>query len=109
MQTRSAGLFCSVWRKNEITLSNLGGFRIDVEIAISGGVSDPRNGALIKMFNLVNIGERAGSGIPNIFGVWKKQGWAAPEISESFDPERITLSLCFEKSGDKNMAIKIWR
>lgn len=45
------------------------------------------------MFNLVDIGERAGSGIPNIFSVWKKQGWIAPEISETFEPERITVRL----------------
>ncbi len=32
-----------------------------------GGESDPRNKALMKMFNLINIGERAGSGVPNIF------------------------------------------
>ncbi len=89
-------------KKNEITLSNPGGFRIDIEAAKSGGVSDPRNSALIKMFNLVDIGERAGSGIPNIFSVWKKQGWNAPIISESFEPDRISLSLKVTKSGDKN-------
>ena len=76
-----------------VTFSNPGNFRIDVEVAKSGGVSDPRNGALIKIFNLVDIGERAGSGIPNIFSVWKKQGWIAPEITESFEPERITVRL----------------
>ncbi len=93
-------------KKDKITLSNPGGFRIDVEAAKSGGVSDPRNSALIKMFNLVDIGERAGSGIPNIFSVWKKQGWNAPTISESFEPERIILSLEVSKSGDKKVAIK---
>lgn len=88
-------------KKDLITFSNPGGFRIDVEVAKSGGVSDPRNGALIKMFNLVDIGERAGSGIPNIYSVWNKQGWIAPSISESFDPERITLSLAIGKTDDK--------
>ena len=33
--------------------------------------SDPRNGTMLKMFNLIDIGERAGSGIPNIFRVWR--------------------------------------
>ena len=27
------------------------------------------------MFNLINIGERAGSGVPNIFNVWADEGW----------------------------------
>ena len=26
------------------------------------------------MFNLINIGERAGSGVPNIFNVWNDEG-----------------------------------
>ena len=88
-----------VRERNQIVLSNPGGFRIDIEAAKSGGVSDPRNAALIKMFNLVNIGERAGSGIPNIYSVWKKQGWKLPVLSESYDPDRITLSLAI-KNGN---------
>ena len=57
-------------RKNDqITFSNPGAFRIEIETAKSGGVSDPRNSALLKMFNLIDIVERAGSGIPNIYFV----------------------------------------
>lgn len=93
-------------KKDIITLSNPGGFRIDVEAAKSGGVSDPRNSTLIRMFNLIDVGKRAGSGIPNIFSVWKKQGWSAPVISESFEPDRITLSLAIGKRGGKRAAIK---
>ena len=99
-----------VKKKDIITLSNPGEFRVEVKTAISGGVSDPRNSALIKMFNLIEVGERAGSGIPNIFNVWNKQGWELPTITENFDPERITLSLVLEKpaikTGDKKPAIK---
>lgn len=58
------------------------------------------------MFNLIDIGERAGSGIPNIFRVWREQGWTAPVNPESFDPDRIVLSLVFKKSDDKKSAIK---
>lgn len=95
-----------VKKRDEITFSNPGGFRIDVEAAKVGGISDPRNGALIKMFNLVDIGERAGSGIPNIYAVWRKQGWIAPSITEQFEPERITLSLAMRKTDDKKPTIK---
>jgi predicted HTH transcriptional regulator len=93
-------------KSDVITLSNPGDFRIEVETAISGGVSDPRNSALIKMFNLIEVGERAGSGIPNIFNVWDKQGWITPVITESFEPERITLSLALEKPAIKNQQQK---
>lgn len=60
----------------------------------------------MKMFNLINIGERAGSGVPNIFNVWADEGWEEPVIEERFDPDRTVLSLSFkkmlaEKSGEK--------
>ena len=71
-----------------------------------GGESDPRNKALMKMFNLINIGERAGSGVPNIFNVWADEGWEEPIIEERFDPDRTMLSLSFKKSDDKKPTIK---
>ncbi len=97
--------------KNEISISNPGGFRIDVAEAKNGGVSDPRNTTLIKMFNLINIGERAGSGIPRIYKVWEKQGWQEPQIAESFEPARIMLTLPtvekpLIKTADKKPLIK---
>lgn len=92
-------------------MSNPGNFRIEIDAAKSGGVSDPRNGAMLKMFNLIDIGERAGSGIPNIFRVWREQGWAMPAITEQLDPGRTILTLSFEKNrrqkiGDKRKGEK---
>lgn len=104
-----------VKEKKRITIANPGGFRIDIDDAKSGGVSDPRNAALLKMFNLIHISEGAGNGIPNIFNIWRKQGWKEPGITESFHPDRITLSLSMEKNSvakslirgsEKNSAIK---
>lgn len=43
--------------------------------------------AMLKMFNLIDIGECAGSGIPNIFRVWREQGWAMLDIAEQLEPE----------------------
>lgn len=51
-------------------------------------------------------GERAGSGVPNIFNVWAEEGWEEPVIEERFDPDRTVLSLSFKKSGDKKATIK---
>ena len=66
-----------------------------------GGESDPRNKSLMKMFNLINIGERAGSGVPNIFNVWNDEGFVEPEIEERFDPDRTILTLSFAKKQAK--------
>lgn len=89
-------------KRDRIIFSNPGSSRIELDTAISGGVSDPRNSTMLKMFNFIDIGERAGSGIPNIFHVWKEQGWAKPVITESYDPDRITLMLPLTKPTQKN-------
>lgn len=87
--------------RDSISFSNPGGFRIDLETAKAGGVSDPRNGALIKIFNLVDVGSGTGSGLPHIYSVWEKRGWVTPSISESFDPDRITLHLSIGSRSEK--------
>ena len=71
-----------------------------------GGESDPRNKSLMKMFNLINIGERAGSGVPNIFNVWNNQGFVEPEIEERFDPDRTVLTLSFVKKAPEKSTEK---
>ena len=90
-------------------MANPGTMRIELDTAVSGGVSDPRNSALLKMFNFIDIGERAGSGIPNIFRVWKEEGWSLPSYEESMNPDRTVLSLPLSttKIGDKKSVIKI--
>ena len=95
-----------VKKRDEITLTNPGNFRISIDEAKSGGFSDPRNSAMLKFFNLIDIGERAGSGIPNILRVWHDQKWTEPIFSQSFEPDRITLSLAFGEASDKKQAIK---
>lgn len=94
-------------RRGEITLTNPGHFRIDIAAAKSGGLSDPRNGAMLKLFNMIDIGERAGSGIPNIFRVWREQKWSEPTFTQSFSPDRTTLTLPLSPTGDNESAIKI--
>ncbi len=93
-------------KRDLITMSNPGDFRVELAEAQSGGMSDPRNGIMMKMFNLIDIGERAGSGIPSIWYTWKQQGWDTPTIVQSFNPNRIVLSLPLIKSADKKVLIK---
>lgn len=45
------------------------------------------------MFNLLGVGERAGSGLENIHLAWREQKWIVPDLEESYDPDRITLTL----------------
>ena len=107
------GLRCIVIRKeaDKLVLANPGYIRTGKKQMRLGGESDPRNKILMKMFNLINIGERAGSGVPNIFNVWADEGWEEPIIEEKFDPDRTVLMLSFvkkasEKSVRKNVGKK---
>lgn len=64
---------------------NPGLMRVPAEAALHGGESDCRNRTLHQMFLLINLGERAGSGVPKI-----RAGWAAArhelKLSDSFEP-----------------------
>ena len=92
--------------QNKIVFANPGYVRTGKKQMRLGGESDPRNKSLMKMFNLINIGERAGSGVPNIFNVWNDEGFVEPVIDERFDPDRTVLSLSFDKKQAKKTSDK---
>ena len=83
----------------EITLSNPGSFRVPLDTARSGGVSDPRNAAMARMFRLVDVGEYTGGGIPNLYRVWKAESWPEPVFTESRNPDRVSLTLYMTSHG----------
>ena len=94
-------------KENDLLIfENPGYIRTGKEQMRKGGESDPRNKGLMKMFNLINIGERAGSGVPDIFNTWDQEGWVEPIIEERYgDASRTSLTLSFQKkvaiSSDK--------
>ena len=76
-----------------ITLRNPGIFRISVTEAISGGVSDARNSYIFNMFSLIDVGERSGTGLCNLYGLWQLAHIPAPKIEESFNPDTTTVTI----------------
>lgn len=82
----------------EITLSNPGSFRVSLDTAKNGGVSDPRNAAMARMFHLIDVDEYTG-GIPNLYRVWKTEGWPEPVFTESCSPARVSLTLYMTSHG----------
>lgn len=97
---------------DKLIIENPGYIRVGKYQMKLGGESDPRNKALMKMFNLIDIGERAGSGVPELFSVWEKEGWEEPLIEERYgEAARTTLVLSFKKkatlkSDNKKATIK---
>lgn len=92
---------------DSITMENPGSIRTGKKQMLKGGISDPRNKALMKMLNLIGIGERAGSGVPDIYSVWEQQGWTEPKVEEQYAPDRTILMLSFvekqaKKTSEKN-------
>jgi len=92
-------------RPHILTIANPGNMRVSVSDAVSGGFSDPRNTTLVKMFNLINVGDRAGTGLSTIYSVWKDEGWIEPLLEEQFNPDRTVLTLVLS-AYDPKMAIK---
>lgn len=72
---------------------NPGNLRIPFEIAKKGGESDQRNPIIHKIFSLVGLGERTGSGLNMIVKVWKRKNWKEPILREVEGLERIEIIL----------------
>ena len=88
---------CIKQYKNYIEFKNPGTLMMDVEQMLRGGESHPRNKTIMKMFNLINVGERSGSGIPLILAAAKEYNLPLPQIDESYHPDRTTLLLYTKK------------
>ena len=80
--------------RDRLVFENPGTIRIGKEKMLAGGLSDPRNSVIIKMFSMLHIGERAGSGIHRIISAWSAAGYENPIIEEHIgNIERTTLTL----------------
>ena len=62
-------------------------------VAVAGGTSDARNAKIFNIFSLVKIGERSGMGLSQLYGNWEEAGYARPQLSESFNPERTKVEI----------------
>ena len=76
-----------------IEVSNPGILRISKAVAVAGGTSDARNAKIFNIFSLVKIGERSGMGLSQLYGNWEEAGYARPQLSESFNPERTKVEI----------------
>jgi predicted HTH transcriptional regulator len=64
---------------------------VSTEQVWRGGVSESRNPVLQRLFGLLQLGEREGSGGPAIRAAWAEQHWRAPELWQ--DTERAESHL----------------
>ena len=85
--------------RDRMTFANPGDIRIGLQTALAGGVSDPRNETVMKMFSLIDVGERAGSGIPDFMSTWQKHFGTSPVYTITHNPERTLLTISVAESG----------
>ncbi len=71
--------------------------RLPLERAMLGGDSDPRNEGVMNLLHLVRIGDKAGTGIPNIILKMKKLGYPEPIWKDEAFPCKTTLTLLLTK------------
>ena len=60
----------------------------------------------MERFNMIGIGERAGSGVLNIFQTWDYENWMEPVINESFG---ILLCPPHHKTPGDSQSHAIWQ
>jgi ATP-dependent DNA helicase RecG len=82
-------------RQDAFVFFNPGRLRIPREALYQGGVSDPRNPNVQKMFQMLGLGEKAGSGFQKILRAWREQHWMIPLVVENpaLEMTRVWLPL----------------
>ena len=83
-------------RYSKLMFRNPGCLRMAKEAAIGGGRSDARNSRIFNIFALINIGERSGTGLSDIFSIWKEYGYEQPSITETYQPDQTTVTVQVE-------------
>jgi len=88
---------------DKIVYINSGLLPISYEQALAGGKSMPRNEVILKIFNMVGIGDRAGTGIPKIMNATKEAGYITPTLVENQQLMDTTLTIFISKTS--NLAV----
>ena len=91
---------------DRIVMANPGTIITGKRQMLKGGISQPRNKVLFKMFNLIGLGEHAGSGVPDIYHAWKEAGLDEPIVEERFggnEPDRTILTLLLKSDRNESL------
>ena len=102
---QAQGLVIKKYR-DRIEFYNPGCLRMSVEKMFKGGDSNARNKTILKMFNLVGVGERSGSGFPQIVRACEMFNYDTPSISEVYNPDRTCLTVFSVKQNNTKDDIK---
>ncbi len=80
-----------VFAPNEVAIRNPGLFVIDLQNALYGGLSVPRNAGVASIFRSIHYGEKAGTGIPAMAENMRR--FAFPDIAYEQDANSVATTL----------------
>ena len=79
--------------KSAFLFLNPGLLRVPLSSLYEGGISDPRNPHLQTMFQMIGLGEKAGSGFSKILRAWDEQQWKLPRVYENRELDMTAVIL----------------
>ncbi len=86
-----------------LLVRNSGLFRIPPTQAKQGIGADARNVGLMRLFALVLVGSGTGGGLRGIYAAWAKQGFAPPQLLESFGSDTTSLRLPLQSFAEDRL------
>ena len=76
---------------HRFVFSNPGTLLVSLDQYYTGGESVCRNKSLQKMFSMIGVAEKAGSGTDKIMKGWRDSNWRSPNIYEQQEPDKVVL------------------
>lgn len=90
-----------VQHADRIEYANPGDLRVSAPIAFEGGIADPRNPQLMKMFALIGACRDEGNGLHLISRASQKAGMPEPVLWQQADPARTLLTIFVPQASAK--------
>ena len=81
---------------HRFVFSNPGTLLVSRDQYYTGGESVCRNKSLQKMFSMIGVAEKAGSGTDKIMKGWREANWRSPNIEEQQEPDKVVLTMPME-------------
>ncbi len=92
---------------NSFVFSNPGTMLISKEQYYYGGESVCRNKSLQKMFAMLGVAEKAGSGTDKIMKGWQEANWRAPNVEIQQNPDKVVLVMPMESFLSEKAKVKL--
>ena len=90
-----------LYSDNQLNVSNPGRMLVSINQALKGGLSEPRNQGIFRLFNGIGLGEQSGWGIPKLEQFAKNECHQSIEIIEDVQPDRTTIRMPLPKEFRK--------